>query len=112
MGRGLSPLQQRILNLADQEDSGIVYSYELLLEIHGLPLARAGHIGGIHFSRQGIGRRYFSGTVDVSRFLTDLLTVGLLNGFRSLLRPWLDFLTFCLAPPSADGVKPANEHLH
>ena len=81
LGRGLSPLQQRILNLADQDDRGVIYAYEILVDVYEFPLVRAGRIGGLHFDRRQPGRRCFSGTVAISRFLTALPTLGLLNVF-------------------------------
>jgi len=67
MGRGLSPLQQRILGLADHDDSGVVYAFKILVDVYGFPMARMGRIGGVHFNRREIDRRYYSGTVAVSR---------------------------------------------
>lgn len=77
MGRGLSLLQQRILDLADQADSGTVYAFEVLVDVYGFPLARRGRVGGIHFDRRQIGRRYFSGTVAVSRAFNRIACRGL-----------------------------------
>ncbi|AOY59569.1 hypothetical protein [Desulfococcus multivorans] len=77
MGRGLSPLQQRILDLADQADSGTVYAFEVLVDVYGFPLARRGRFAGTHFNRREIGRRYFSGTVAVSRAFNRLANRGL-----------------------------------
>ena len=77
MGRGLSPLQLRIMELAERNGGGFVYAYQVLVDVYGFPLARMGRIGGVHFNRREIGRRYFSGTVAVSRAFTRLAERGL-----------------------------------
>lgn len=77
MGRGLSPLQLRIMELAERNGGGFVYAYQVLADVYGFPLARRGRYGGIHFNRREIGSRYYSGTVAVSRAFTRLATRGL-----------------------------------
>ena len=77
MGRGLSPLQKRIMELAGQ--NGTVYIYQILVNYYGFPRARPGRPGWFHFNRREIGRRYFSGTVAVSRAFTRLADRGLVE---------------------------------
>ena len=77
MGRGLSPLQKRIMELAERNGGGFVYAYQVLVEVYGFPMARAGRIGGIHFNLREVGRQYHSSTVAVSRAFTRLADRGL-----------------------------------
>lgn len=92
----LSELQQRILELAEQDDRGIVYAYQVLVDVYGFPLARmSAKVGGQHFDRKQIGRRYFSGTVAISKAFTRIARRGLaeriIGGIRIQHTDYIDY---------------------
>ena len=76
MGRGLSPLQRRILKLAER--TGTLHIHQVLSALYGFPMARHGRPGALHFRPGAIGRRrYHSASVAVGRAFTRLANRGL-----------------------------------